>query len=255
MSAVVFGRLARTGGPLGMLADMGMTPQRWEAIIRYGRELGPDPNPQLASLMERAVAAGLPPIAVSSDVGRLLFLLASLAASSCGDRGPLALELGTLAGYSGVWLARGLGPRGRLITVEPNGLHADFAQREFDAAGVGARVTIRRDEALKVLPAISGELGVESLDLAFVDAVKTEYPQYVGALRPLIRSGGLLVIDNALGTDRFCTAEPLDATPPERRADHQAVDRANRMVAEDPGFVATLLPIREGVLIARKVAQ
>lgn len=236
-----------------MLAVMSMTPQRWDAIVRYGRELAPDPDPQLASLMDRAVAAGLPPIAVSSDVGRLLFLLASMLASACGDRVPMALELGTLAGYSGIWLARGLGPRGRLITVEPNALHADFAQREFDAAGVAARVVIRRDQALKVLPALSSELGGGSLDLAFVDAVKTEYPQYVGLLRPLIRPGGLLIIDNALGTDRFCTAEPLDATPPERRADHLAVDRANRDMAQDPSFVTTLLPIREGVLVARKI--
>ena len=102
------------------MADM--TPERWQWLGDYAHELFGDPDDQLATLMERAVEAGLPSIAVSADVGRLLNILAS------STPGRVALELGTLGGYSGIWIARGLAPQGRLVTIEANPDHADFAE-------------------------------------------------------------------------------------------------------------------------------
>ena len=97
---------------------MEMTPERWAFTTTYLREVFGTQDEQLRTLMPRAVAAGLPDIAVSADVGRLLMLLTRMTGNGKGAR--LAIEVGTLAGYSGIWIARGLASGGRLITIEPN---------------------------------------------------------------------------------------------------------------------------------------
>ncbi|MFM9995826.1 MAG: O-methyltransferase [Phycisphaerales bacterium] len=224
---------------------MEMTPKRWENTCAYLRDVFGTQDEHLGGLMERAVAAGLPSIAVSADVGRLLMLLTSMTGDGRGAK--VAVELGTLAGYSAIWIARGLSPGGRLITVEPNGLHADFAAGEFRRAGVAGSIEIRRAPALDAIPRIAAELGPASIDVAFLDAVKTEYPAYLAALKPLIRPGGLLIADNALGSS-FWIDDPPGSSP-----ERDAVDRFNRLVASDRDFVTACVPIREGVLIARKV--
>lgn len=222
---------------------MEMTPQRWEQTGAYLREVFGKQDEHLAGLMGRAVKEGLPDIAVSADVGRLLQILASMC--NQGRGAAVAVELGTLAGYSSIWIARGLAPGGRLITVEPEAKHADFAAREFVRAGVAASVEIRRAPALEVIPALARELGPGSVDLAFLDAIKTEYCEYFRLLKPLIKRGGLLIADNALGSGRWWIDE---AGMPER----DAVDRFNREVAADREFVTACVPIREGVLISRR---
>ena len=210
-----------------------MTPERWRYLNEYAAELFGDPDEQLATLMDRAVAAGLPRIAVSPDVGWLLKILAS------STRGRLALELGTLGGYSGIWIARGLAPEGRLITIEAADLHADFAEAEFATAGLGDRVEVVRGPALEVLPT----LGIvhQSLDLVFLDAIKTEYVDYFEMIKPLIAVGGLLVADNVYATGQGWLDEGY------------GTDAFNRAVAADPDFDATITPHREGLLIARRL--
>jgi len=211
-----------------------MTPERWSYIGDYAEDVFGRYDDHLAGLMSRAVEAGLPPIAVSADVGRLLKILVSM------TEGRLAIELGTLAGYSGIWIARGLAEDGRLITVESEESHADFAQSEFERAGVGDKVTIVRGAALDVLPAIAAEVGDASVDFAFVDARKNEYVAYYQLLKPLIKSGGLYVADNVYATGAGWIDEG------------QGTDEFNRLIAADPDFEAVATPMREGVLIARK---
>lgn len=211
-----------------------MTPERWSYIGDYAEDVFGRYDDHLAGLMGRAVEAGLPPIAVSADVGRLLKILVSM------TEGKLAIELGTLAGYSGIWIARGLAEDGRLITVESEEGHAAFAQSEFEKAGVGDRVTIVRGAALDVLPAIAVEVGDASVDFAFVDARKTEYVAYYQLLKPLIKPGGLYVADNVYATGAGWIDEG------------QGTDEFNRLIAADPDFEAVATPMREGVLIARK---
>lgn len=213
---------------------MPMTPERWSYIGDYAEDVFGRYDDHLAGLMGRAVEAGLPPIAVSADVGRLLKILVSM------TEGKLAIELGTLAGYSGIWIARGLAEDGRLITVESEEGHAAFAQSEFEKAGVGDRVTIVRGAALDVLPAIAVEVGDASVDFAFVDARKTEYVAYYQLLKPLIKPGGLYVADNVYATGAGWIDEG------------QGTDEFNRLIAADPDFEAVATPMREGVLIARK---
>lgn len=226
---------------------MEMTPDRWRATEAYCREVFGRQDDHLAGLMARAVASGLPDIAVSADVGRLLLLLARIA--SAGRESPLALELGTLAGYSGIWLARGLGPRGRLITVEPEAKHADFARRMFEEAGVAANVEIRREPALSALPKLMREFGPASFDLIFLDAIKTEYTRYFALTDPMLRPGGLLIADNALGSGDWWIDAPAGSNP-----SRDAVDRFNRLIGSDERYDCAIIPMREGVMVGRKKA-
>lgn len=236
------GSLARRG-----LYDprMEMSPARWGRTCAYLRDVFGRQDAHLAGLMGRAVEGGLPDIAVSADVGRLIGLLTSMTGGGAGAR--LAIEVGTLAGYSGVWIARGLAPGGRLITIEYDPKHAAFARRTFDEAGVADRVEVRTGAALDVLPELARELGPESVDVALLDAVKTEYPAYFRTLRGMIRPGGLLLADNALGGGEWWIDDA-----PGANASRDAVDRFNRAVAADPHFETACVPIREGLLIARR---
>lgn len=223
---------------------MEMTPQRWVNTCRYLGEVFGRPDAHLAGLMDRAVAAGLPPIAVSADVGRLLMLLASMTNDGRGAR--LAVEIGTLAGYSGIWIARGLHPNGRLVTAEIVAKHADFAQGEFERAGVADRVSIMRCGGIEAIVRIARD-GV-GIDFAFLDADKREYPDYYERIAPLIVRGGLLVADNVLGSGGWWIDDAPGSNPM-----RDAAERFSRMVVADHRFETVCVPIREGVLIARRV--
>lgn len=214
---------------------MAMTPERWSYLGDYATEVFGPYDDHLAGLMERAVEAGLPPIAVSADVGRLLKILTAM------TDGKLAIELGTLAGYSAIWIARGLAEDGRLLTVEYEDAHADFAQAEFEEARVADKIEIVRGEALDVLPQIAADVGESSVDFVFIDARKSEYVDYFRLLKPLIKSGGLLVADNVYATGAGWIDEG------------HGTDEFNRMIAADPAFDAVATPMREGILIARRL--
>ncbi len=213
---------------------MSMTPERWEYLDGYAREVFGSQDEQLQTLMDRAVEAGLPRIAVSPDVGRLLMILASLTA------GRLAIELGTLAGYSAIWIGRGLAPEGRLLTVERDTKHADFAEAEIRQAGLEDRVEVVRGAALDVLDDFAERLEPGSVDFAFIDAAKSEYVEYFRQLRHLMAPGGVVVADNVYATGQGWIDQGY------------GTDDFNRLAASDPEFEATAIPMREGVLIARR---
>ncbi len=215
-----------------------MTPQRWNATQDYLRTVFGREDALLTELAEDAKRSGLPDISISADVGRLLDVLVRT------TRARSVLELGTLGGYSAIWMARALCPDGRLITVELDPSRAAFARRWFERAGVADSVTVLEGPALTMIPAAIEALG-GSLDVAFLDAVKTEYPAYLHALRDHIAPGGLLLADNVLGSSSWWIDEP-------GRPDRDAVDAFNRELANDPAFDVAAVPIREGVLIARR---
>jgi caffeoyl-CoA O-methyltransferase len=218
---------------------MEMSRERWERIESYSAEVFGRQDEAMERLCDDARAAGLPDIAVSAEVGRLLMILTAL------TRGRLVIEVGTLGGYSATWMARGLAPEGRLITIEPEPRHADFAEAHFRRAGLGERVSVRRGRGLEVLTLLLRELGPGCADVVFLDAVKAEYPDYWTHARPLIRPGGLLLADNVYGGGEWC----IDCGDHTTR---RAVDRFNRAVASDPDFATVALPIRQGVLVARR---
>ena len=132
-------------------------------------------------------AAGLPQIQVSAPLAKLLYLLAM----SIGAR--RILEIGTLAGYSGIWLARALPDDGDLVTIEVDSDHAAVAQANFERAGVAERVDLRVGPALDVLPSLEGPF-----DLTFIDADKPNNANYLDWATRLSRSGSIIVVDNVV---------------------------------------------------------
>lgn len=229
---------------------MEMTAERWLATERYIRELFGHEEGPLAGLMTRAVAAGLPDIAVSPETGRLLRLLARTTHGGRGAR--RALELGTLAGYSAMWIAGGLCPGGRLIALEPNAKHADFAEQAIRHGGMSQQIEIRRERALDAFPRLSDEFGPASFDFILADAIKTEYAEYFEFARVHLAPGGIFAAHNALGAGSWW----IDlATTPESDVERRAVDGFNHRIAEDPAFDAMILPTHQGLMIARRHAE
>jgi caffeoyl-CoA O-methyltransferase len=213
-----------------------MTPETWDYINRYSREVFGVQDEHLAGLMDEAVAAGLPEIAVGPDVGRLLMILTSM------TQGRLAVEVGTLGGYSGIWITRGLRPDGRLITIEYEPFHAQFAGQQFVRAGISDRVDIRIGAGLEVLSQLAGELEPGSLDVLFLDAIKSEYTGYFELVRSNIPVGGLVIADNVYGTGSGWIDQG------------HGTDTFNRHIALDPDFETVAFPFREGVMIGLRVS-
>ena len=143
----------------------------------------------LAAAVRDSEAGGLPSIAVSGTEGKLLFLLAR----AIGAR--RVLEIGTLGGYSAIWLARGLAPGGRLVTLEYDPHHAEVARANLARAGFAETAEVRVGRALDTLPALEAE---EPFDLVFIDADKQPYPEYLEWALRLTRPGALIVADNVV---------------------------------------------------------
>lgn len=220
---------------------MEMTPERWQYTNQYLRAMFGSADAHLNELMSRATDHGIPDIAITPEVGRLLKVLVSM------TQGRLAIEVGTLAGYSAIWMARGLAEDGKLITIESEPKHAEFAEQAFKDAGVSERVDLIRGLGLDVLKKLATSLDPGSVDVVFLDAVKTEYTEYFRAVRPLIAIGGLLIADNVLGSSAWW----IDQEDNESR---NGVDEFNRALAADSSFEATAFPFREGLLVARRMS-
>lgn len=189
-------------------------------------------DPVLMALREDADREGLPPIAISPDTGRLLqVLLRAIAARR-------VLEVGTLGGYSALWMARALPPEGRLLTLERDAAHAAFARRHLAAAGVADRVEVREGHALQLLPALDGE----RFDLVFLDADKEPLPTYLDWALRLVRPGGAIVADNALRGGRVLDDRATDEAT-------VAVREFNRRLATDPRLTSIVVPTHDGVAI------
>ncbi|HEX2293724.1 MAG TPA: O-methyltransferase [Actinomycetota bacterium] len=145
----------------------------------------------LTETQASCAAAGLPPIEVSPLEGKLLYLLAKLG----GARS--ILEVGTLGGYSTIWLARALPPGGRVVTIEVDPAHARVARSNIEAAGLDVGVELREGAALDVLPELAEE-GRDPFDLVFLDADKPSNPAYLEWALRLTRPGSLIVADNVV---------------------------------------------------------
>ena len=173
---------------------MGVTPagrQRWEAVDAYIAELFVGADPGLDGALAASREAELPPINVAPNQGKLLHLLAR----AIGARS--VLEVGTLAGYSTIWLARALPPDGRVVTLEIDPRHADVARQNLERAGVGDMVTIRIGRAVDSLAELAAE-GAGPFDFVFIDADKQSNADYFEWAMRLSRPGTLIVVDNVV---------------------------------------------------------
>jgi predicted O-methyltransferase YrrM len=195
----------------------------WDRVDDYvaQRLLGADPALQAA--LADSAAAELPAIQVSPPQGKLLYLLARLV----GAR--RILEIGTLGGYSSIWLARGLAPGGHLDTLEVDPKHAEVARANLARAGLADTVTVHTGPAATTLPTLTGPY-----ELVFVDADKRSNPDYVRAALGLTRPGALIVVDNVVRQGRVVDAEDTSSDVVGTRATFD-------LLASEPRLDATAL--------------
>ena len=198
-----------------------MTDERWAAVDDYlSARLAPG-EAALTEALEANAAAGLVAADVSPAQGRLLELLARL----CGARA--ILEIGTLGGYSTIWLARALPPDGRLVTLEADPHHAQVARSNLSRAGLSEVVEIVEGPALETLPGVAGPF-----DLVFIDADKDRSADYLGLALERSRPGTLIVADNIVRGGAVVDAESDDPRV-------VGVRRLVEAVAAEPRLVAT----------------
>ncbi|PWI18681.1 methyltransferase [Streptomyces sp. Act143] len=181
-----------------------MSESRWDAVDSYfATHLAPD-DEALHAAVRDSETAGLPPVAVTGPQGKLLHLLA------CVQGARQILEIGTLGGYSTIWLARALPADGRLISLEYSPRHAEVAGRNIARAGLDKVVEIRVGPALDSLPRLADEAPAP-FDLVFIDADKANNPHYVEWALKLTRAGSLIIVDNVVRGGRV--ADPDSADP------------------------------------------
>ena len=206
-----------------------------DKLERYVTELFAAEDPILSKIRARHAAENLPTINVSPEEGKLLQLLLLLIGAKH------VLEIGSLGGYSGVWLARALPDNGTLTTIEKDAHHARIAREAFASAGLSKNVQLIEGAALDVLPTLS-----PGFDAVFIDADKEPLPKYFDWGMRLLRRGGLLLCDNA-----FFHGAAVD--PSDRSGPALGVRGFNELAARDPRLVATIIPVRDGLVVGLKV--
>lgn len=219
-----------------------MASETWDAVDAFIVSHLVPPDPVLEAAAADAAAAGLPAIAVAPPQGKLLHVLAR----AIGAR--TAVEIGTLGGYSAIWLGRALGPEGRLVTLERDERHAAVARANLARAGLTGTVEVRVGRALDLLPAVLGEVGEGGVDLMFVDADKASNPDYFAWGVRLVRPGGLVVVDNVVRGGAVVDAAATDA-------DTLGTRRLYEVVAAEPRVTATAVQTvgskgHDGLLVA-----
>jgi predicted O-methyltransferase YrrM len=203
----------------------GMSEDKWAAVDRYITDTIFESDALLESVLEGSVKAGLPPINVSQPQGKLLHIIAR----SIGAR--RILEVGTLAGYSTIWLARALPKSGRLISLEVEPRHAEIARKNIERSGLGSAVEIRLGKAIESLPKLLPE---GPFDLFFIDADKPSNPEYFEWAVKLSRKGSVIIIDNVVRDGEVADAKSKDASV-------QGVRKLNRVIAAEKRVTATTI--------------
>ncbi|MEE1818336.1 O-methyltransferase [Streptomyces sp. SP18ES09] len=219
-----------------------MTNPQWIAVDDYFTDTIAPGDDALTAALAASTAAGLPEIAVAPNQGKLLHLLAA----TQGARN--ILEIGTLGGYSTIWLARALPADGRLTTLEYDPAHADVARANIARAGLDKIVEVRTGAALETLPVLETE-GAGPFDLVFIDADKANNPHYVTWALKLSRPGSLIIVDNVVREGRVATEQPGDAAVTGTRAMFD-------LIAAEPRLDATAIQTvgtkgYDGLLLAR----
>ena len=201
-----------------------MSSRLWHEVDSYITDTLVQPDAALAAALAASDAAGLPQINVSPAHGKLLWMLARL------QNARRILEIGTLGGYSTIWLARGLAAGGRLITLEALEKHAAVARSNLELAGVSKVVDVRVGQALATLPTVKDG----PFDLTFIDADKQSNAEYFTWALKLSRPGSLIVVDNVVRAGAVIDARSRDAAV-------QGVRRLNQLMAAERRVAATAL--------------
>jgi predicted O-methyltransferase YrrM len=205
-----------------------MTQELWNAVDEYITDLLIPSDPILDAALQHSSAAGLPAIQVSPTQGKLLQLFAQLSGART------ILEIGTLGGYSTIWLARALPANGgRLITLEAEPKHAEVARANIARAGLAEIVDLRLGPAIEALPQLLSE-GQGPFDLIFIDADKANTPNYFQWSLKLARRGSLIIVDNVVRKGELANAKSEDP-------DVQGMRRFNEMLAAESRTSGTVI--------------
>ena len=204
-----------------------MDKQLWTAVDQYTTELLLPPDPVLDAALAASEAAGLPSISVSPSQGKLLMLLAQMVGAS------RILEIGTLGGYSSIWLARALGTAGRMITLEADAKHAEVARGNIARAGFASVIDVRLGDARVSIQQLEAE-GAGPFDLIFIDADKQSIPHYLEWSLKLTRPGSLIIIDNVVRDGALIDSKSTDPSV-------RGVRRMHEMLSAEPRVSATTI--------------
>ncbi|PYY19799.1 MAG: methyltransferase [Acidobacteria bacterium] len=206
-----------------------MNQEQWTAVDRYIGETVVPSDAALDAAIEASAKAELPAIAVTPNQGKLLQIFARLVHAR------RVLEIGTLGGYSTIWLARALPEDGRVISLELNPKHAEVARSSIERAGLSKKVEIRIGRALDTLPKLAAEAQKKDpFDLIFIDADKASIPEYFTWSLKLSRPGSLIIVDNVVRKGAIVDAGSSDE-------DVQGVRRLNDMLATEKRVTATTI--------------
>jgi caffeoyl-CoA O-methyltransferase len=206
------------------------------AVGRYVSELFAQEDPVLLAIQADTARNAMPQISLAAHEGRLLqFLVHAVGARR-------AVEIGTLAGYSGTWLARALPDDGKLYTLEVSPKHAEVARASFARAGLSHKVELLEGPALESLQRLTAH---GPFDFVFIDADKSGYPDYLRWAVDHLRPGGMVTAHNALRGGRVVS--PADA-------DDHGMDTFNRMLAAEPRLFSTILAVGDGMAAGIKRA-
>jgi predicted O-methyltransferase YrrM len=204
-----------------------MSKKLWTAVDQYTTDLLLPSDPALDAALASSEAAGLPSISVSPSQGKLLMLLAQLAGAK------RILEIGTLGGYSSIWLGRALAPGGLLITLEANPKHAEVARGNIARAGLAEVVEVRLGDARAGIQQLAAE-GSGNFDLIFIDADKQSIPHYLEWSLKLSHPGTLIIVDNVIRDGALIDAKSEDPNVIGARRMHD-------MLAANPRLSATTI--------------
>jgi predicted O-methyltransferase YrrM len=228
-----------------------MSQELWSSVDQYISQMLTTSDTALEAALADSEKAGLPSINVSPPHGKLLHLLARAILMARGPASPGAiLEIGTLGGYSTIWLARALPRGGRLITLEYDSKHAEVARANVARAGLNDVVEIRMGKAIDSLPALAKE-GRGPFDLIFIDADKQSYAEYFEWAVKLSRTGTVIIADNVVRKGEIANAQSTDASV-------QGMRRFTEMAGKEPRVAATCIQTvgakgYDGFVIARVV--
>jgi len=207
----------------------------YEPVEKYLYELLPQSEPAVLREMEAQAAKRDIPI-VGPAVARLLFLLAQISGAK------RVFEAGSAIGYSTIWWALAVGDGGRVIYTDGNLKNAEEARGYFDKAGVSRRIDVRVGDALEIL----SEEKPGSFDIIFNDVDKEDYPRVLKLAIPRLKSGGLFITDNVLWSGRVADAKNSEPTT-------KAIREFNRLLYGSKEMFASIVPLRDGVAVARKL--
>lgn len=199
----------------------------WIAVDDYFGDLLAPKDKQLDAALEANRAAGLPAIDVSPLQGKFLHVLVQML------KPKRVLEIGTLGGYSTMWMARALPKGGRIVSLEFNPKHADVARKNLENAGLLKRVDLRVGRAIDSLPVLEAE-GAGPFDFIFIDADKPSNPQYLQWALKLARVGTTIVVDNVVRDGKVADAKSTDA-------DVRGTRKMASLMAKEPRLSATVV--------------